>query len=233
MRAPFITFEGGDGVGKSTQVKALASHLQEYGVPVLTTREPGGSPAGDKLRTLLVTGDVGAWTPRAEALLMYAARSENLTHTINPARARGEIVLCDRFADSTMAYQGVAGALGPEFVSSLYDLIVGDDGPDLTIVLDLGEAGALERAKQRNAKKRDATLQKEERLEGRFEEKGLAYQKAVRAAFLQLADEEPARICVIDASGSAAVVAERVRMAVMPLIEIWTAQTNSGDSQDG
>lgn len=217
MRAPFITFEGGDGVGKSTQIKALAERLTEQGFSVCTTREPGGAPGADRLRTLLVSGDADAWSPISEALLMNAARAEHLRATINPARADGRIVLCDRFTDSTMAYQGIAGDVGAAAIANLYEIVVGSDGPDLTLILDLSEAEGLQRAAARG-----------DDAESRFESKGARYQAAVRAAFLQIADAAPERCRLIDASGSADVVAARIDAAIAPLVEAWAMHCDGG-----
>lgn len=184
-RGAFISFEGGDGAGKSTQIERLAAHLRKAGLDVVTTREPGGAPGAEQIRTLLVNGPPDRWTPLTEALLMYAARADHLARTINPARARGAIVLSDRFSDSTKAYQGEAGALGVDAVRTLNNLVVGADGPDLTIVLDAGEAG-LSRARHRGG-------------EDRFESKGAEYQRRVREAFAAIAAAEPERCALIRA----------------------------------
>jgi len=198
----FISFEGGDGVGKSTQIARLADHLGGEGRELVTTREPGGSPGGEAIRDLLVNGAPDRWTPMSEALMMYAARAEHLAKVINPARARGAIVLCDRFADSTMAYQGLAGALGVEKISALHDVVVGEDGPDLTFIFDLPADEALSRAAGRGDQA------------ARFEAKGGAFQKAVRAAFLQIAKGNPHRCVIIDASQSIDAIADEIRRAV-------------------
>lgn len=196
-RGPFISFEGGDGVGKSTQIALLAAHLRAAGHEVVTTREPGGSPGAEAVRALLVRGDADRWSPMAEALLVFAARADHLERTINPARARGAAVLTDRFADSTMAYQGAAGALGADAVATLAALVVGDDGPDLTIVLDAPVAHALARAEGRGG-------------DSRFESKGTAFQEKVRAAFLAIAARDPARCALVDATQPVEAVAAQV-----------------------
>ncbi|MEO1137611.1 MAG: dTMP kinase, partial [Pseudomonadota bacterium] len=128
----FISFEGGDGSGKSTQIRRLADTLKAEGREVVLTREPGGSDGAEAIRKLLLAGDADRWSPLSEALLMYAARNDHIERTIQPALARGAVVISDRFADSTMAYQGLAGELGEEAVSTLYNLVVGERGPDLT-----------------------------------------------------------------------------------------------------
>ena len=193
-RGPFISFEGGDGVGKSTQIARLAARLAAAGHEVTTTREPGGSPGAEAIRALLVKGDADRWSPLAEALLVFAARAGHLERTINPARARGAVVLSDRFADSTMAYQGVAGALGEEAVAALAALVVGADGPDLTIILDAPVARALARAEGRGG-------------DSRFESKGAAFQEKVREAFHAIAGREPGRCVLVDATQPADAVA--------------------------
>ncbi|WP_428409334.1 dTMP kinase [Hyphococcus sp.] len=198
----FISFEGGDGAGKSTQIKLLADAIRDAGREVVTTREPGGSPGAEAIRKLLLEGSADKWSPVTEALLMSAARADHLERIIQPALARGAVVITDRFADSTMAYQGLAGALGEKTVIALYDLVVGNRGPDLTLILDLPIEEGLKRA--------GATGGQEQR----FESKGAAYQEKVREAFLEIARREPDRCFVVDASGSAEKVAARIRNIV-------------------
>ncbi len=197
----FISFEGGDGVGKSTQIEKLASVLCAAGRDVVVTREPGGSTGAEAIRTLLVTGDKDRWSPETEALLMFAARRDHLEKTILPALERGAVVITDRFADSSMAYQGHAGGLGAQAVDALYDFVVGDNGPDLTIILDAPAKQALARASS-------------DRAETRFEEKGGAFQERVRQAFLDIAKEAPARCVVIDSRAPVDDVAAQVESAV-------------------
>lgn len=199
-RGAFISFEGGDGAGKSTQIERLAKRLRDKGLEVVTTREPGGSPGAEQIRALLVDGPPERWTPLTEALLMYAARADHLERTVNPARARGAIVLSDRFADSTMAYQGLAGDLGPERVRLLHDLVVGSDGPNLTLILDAGEAG-FQRATRRSG-------------EDRFEQKGAAYQRRVRDAFRSIAAAEPRRCALVSGDKDADTVSTEIAAIV-------------------
>ena len=149
MPARFITFEGGEGTGKSTHSKRLAERLRAAGHKVTLTREPGGSPAAELVRGLLVSGDTNRWSPEAEALLNYAARDSHLRETIRPALAAGEIVICDRFIDSTRAYQGYAGGCEMGFIDALERQIVGSDRPQLTLVFDLDVEQGLERAGHR------------------------------------------------------------------------------------
>ncbi len=190
-RGVFITFEGADGVGKSTQIRKLAEALRRAGAAVVETREPGGAPSAELIRDLLVRGPVDRWTPLSEALLMNAARAEHLEETIRPALARGDVVLSDRFADSTMAYQGVAGTLGEAAIRTLQDLVVRDDWPDLTLVLHSKSARGLASAKAR--------AEETVRGETRFEDRGDAYQEAVAEAFLEIARSAPERCILIDA----------------------------------
>ncbi|NWG72566.1 MAG: dTMP kinase [Parvularculaceae bacterium] len=200
-RGAFITFEGGDGVGKSTQMALLAERLRNAGHEVVTTREPGGSPGAEAIRELLVTGKPDRWSPLTEALLMYAARADHLQKTVNPARARGAVVLCDRFADSSMAYQGYAGGLGEGPVAALERLVVGTDGPSLTLILDAPAATGLARTSARGGAHR-------------FEAKGVDYHERVRRGFLKIAAAHPERCAVIDASRSVAAVAADVAAAM-------------------
>lgn len=193
----FISFEGGDGAGKTTQIKRLSAALEAAGRNVIATREPGGADGAEAIRTLLVEGDADRWSPLCEALLVYASRADHLERTILPALEDGSVVISDRFADSTMAYQGIAGALGEEAVTRLHELVVGPHDPDLTIILDLPSEEGLARAGARGGA-------------ARFEEKGADYQQRVREAFLTIAGAHPERCVVIDASGDADKVAALV-----------------------
>lgn len=198
----FISVEGGDGAGKSTQIKRLADYLRRRGMNVTVTREPGGSEGAEAIRALLVEGDADRWTPQSEALLMCAARADHLARLIRPALARGEIVITDRFADSTMAYQGLAGGLGEDAVRALHDIVVGDDDPDLTLVFDAPASVGLSRASGRALAGR------------RFESKGEAYLERVRAGFLKIARDNPRRCVVIDAAPDEDAVFKSVAAAV-------------------
>jgi dTMP kinase len=197
----FISFEGGDGAGKSTQIRLLAEALRVAGREVVITREPGGSPGAEAIRKLMLEGAADRWSPLTEALMMYAARADHLERTIEPALNRGAVVITDRFADSTMAYQGLAGALGEKAVASLHDLVVASREPSLTIILDLPVSEGLKRASASG-------------VEQRFESKGAAYHEKVRQAFLEIARRAPQRCAVVSAEGSADAVAARVRTAV-------------------
>lgn len=203
MTARFITFEGGEGSGKSTQLRRLAATLGARGIACVTTREPGGCPGAEEIRRLLVEGGVGRWQPMSEALLNYAARIEHATHTIRPALARGRWVLSDRFADSTMAYQGYGHGLGPDAIASLHKLALGDLRPDLTLIFDIPVEEGLARAKARGGN------------EDRYERMDKAFHERLRAGFLAIARAEPQRCEVIDALGDIETVANRVAAAAI------------------
>jgi dTMP kinase len=187
-RGRFITFEGGEGAGKSTQVKLLAEILRKRGLDLVTTREPGGSPTAEQIRRLLVEGDT-RWDPVTEALLHTAQRREHLVHTVRPGLERGAWVISDRFADSTTAYQGAGQGVTPEQLDQLYRLIAGDFQPDLTIILDLPVEEGLKRAAGRGGK------------EDRYERMGVAFHERIRAAYAEIAKRHPERCVVISALG--------------------------------
>jgi dTMP kinase len=202
----FLTFEGGEGVGKSTQIRYLAARLESSGVAVLVTREPGGAPGllaqASALRQLLVEGDPNAWSPESEALLNYAQRVEHVRRIIKPALSNGTWVLCDRFADSTMAYQGYGHRLGPDFVKKLHRLVLGSFAPDLTLVFDLPLEVGLKRALSRAG------------AETRFERMGLEFHKRLRQGFRAIARQNPKRCRLVDASGDETTVAKRIERLV-------------------
>ncbi len=202
----FITFEGGEGTGKSTQTRRLAGRLQSEGRDVVLTREPGGAPAAEDIRKLLVTGEPERWSVTAEALLNCAARDAHLSQTIRPALARGAVVVCDRFMDSTRAYQGIAGGLDLKLIDDLEAAVVGKTRPDLTLVFDLDPELGLARAKGRAG----------EGVEDRYEKKGLAFHQRLREAFLAIAAGDPERCVVIDTAASVDDVAAAVWTAVAP-----------------
>jgi dTMP kinase len=197
----FITLEGGEGGGKSTQARRLAETLRGRGMDVELTREPGGSPSAELLRPLLLTGDAARWSPMAETLLMFAGRDDHLRTVIRPALARGAVVICDRFADSTEAYQGAAGGTSAEFIALLRRTVVGADEPQLTLLFDLRVEEGLRRAGLRGG-------------EARFEGKGVAYHERLRAAFLEIARRDAGRCVVIDAARSEAAVYDDALAAV-------------------
>ncbi len=187
MQGRFITLEGGEGAGKSTQISRLAGALESAGVDVVRTREPGGSTGAEHIRALLVEGDVDRWQPMSEALLHFAARADHVDKVIRPALEAGKWVLCDRFADSTMAYQGYGHGLEPEVIHDLYQLVLGDFRPDLTIILDLDVTIGLERATERAGG------------EDRYERMDIDFHQRLRDGFLAIAKAEPERCAVIDA----------------------------------
>lgn len=201
-RGRFITFEGGEGAGKSTQMHRLADFLRARGLEIVQTREPGGSPGAEEIRALLVNGDGDRWTGLTEALLNFAARADHLARVIEPALKRGAWVLCDRFADSTMAYQGYAQGVGPETVRTLTDMVVGETRPDLTLILDLPVDVGLARATERGTG------------EDRYEKMGLAFHETLRQAFREIAENEPERCRLIDANADIDEVSKAVEAAV-------------------
>lgn len=205
-RGKFITFEGGDGAGKSTQISLLAEHLKREGIPVLTTREPGGSPGAEEIRTLLLTGDKNRWSAVSEALMFAAARHDHLRQVIRPALEKGQWVLCDRFSDSTMAYQGIAGGLDKTLIKDIDFFATEGFSPDLTIILDLPVAEGLKRSGARN--------HQDGSDEDRFEKKGEAFHEKLRQAFLEIARQNSERCFVVDAAGSEEAVAKKVWAAV-------------------
>ena len=205
IRGHFISLEGGEGVGKSTQLRALAGALRDRGIDVLVTREPGGSDGAESIRNLLLGGTEERWGLQSEALLFAAARADHVAKTIRPALERGQWVVSDRFVDSSLAYQGGAGGLGIETVRAINAFGIGGDFPDRTLILTL-EDGA-ERARARDADGSD-------RIGGRPDD----YHRKVEAAFHIIAAEEPERVKLIDASGSAEEVTQRLLDAVEDLL---------------
>jgi dTMP kinase len=199
----FITFEGGEGSGKSTQIARLEDRLRGQGLDVLHTREPGGSPQAEAIRAEIVTGDAHRWSPIAETLLINAARDSHLRETIRPALERGTIVLCDRFMDSTRAYQGIAGGVDLGLIAQLEKLVVGKTRPKLTVILDLDPDLGLARAKS---------------TENRFEQKGRDFHLQLRLAYHEIARAEPERCKIISALGSPDDVSAAVWKLVQPLL---------------
>jgi dTMP kinase len=203
----FITLEGGEGAGKSTQAALLADALRKAAIDTVVTREPGGAPGAEAIRKLLLDPAAG-WEPMSELLLFLAARRDHATRLIRPALARGAWVICDRFADSTMAYQGYAEGLGRETVEVGQRLALGDFAPDLTLILDLPVEEGLRRAKRRPGG------------ETRYERMDKEFHGRLREAFLDIARREPARCRVVDASGPVEAVQQRLRKAVAERFEI-------------
>ncbi len=204
-RGRFITFEGVEGAGKSTQVAALQDWLIDHGVPVRVTREPGGSPIAERIRAVLLDRANAGMAGDAELLLMFAARAEHLAKTIRPALETGAWVLCDRFTDATFAYQGGGRGVPRPRIALLEGLVQGDLRPDLTLLFDLPVTVGLNRARGRSAP-------------DRFEAETVAFFDAVRAEYLAIAGREPERVRVIDAEGAQAAVQHLVRAAIAPLL---------------
>lgn len=200
----FITFEGGEGAGKSTQIERLRHRLEARGIDVITTREPGGSPRAERIRQSLLSGEAKRFGPFAEALMFSAARMDHLHETIRPALERGAFVLCDRFADSTRAYQGVLGAVDKALIEELERAVVSETRPDLTFILDVPADVGLERASRRRGG------------EGadRFEAEDRSFHDRLRQAFLTIAEQEPERCVVIDADRDVDTVESEIWQAV-------------------
>lgn len=199
----FITLEGGDGSGKSTQAKLLVSFLEKQGKKVLLTREPGGAPGADEIRQLLLTGDPDRWDGAEETLLFYTARLNHLRLTVKPALEKGIWVISDRFADSTMAYQGYGKQLGPENIQKIHDVTVGSFEPDLTCILDLDVEIALNRTRGRSHD------------EDRFERMKIDFHQRMRHGFAEIAQKNSHRCVMIDASTAPDTIQTQLQHVVM------------------
>jgi len=206
--ARFITLEGGEGAGKSTQVKRLAAALEPRGIRCVTTREPGGAPGAEQIRKLLVEGEPGRWEPMTETLLLFAARADHIARTIKPALTKGHWVISDRFTDSTYAYQGAGRGLDRETIRRIEAVSIGDFKPDFTLVLDLPVEVGLARANARGPH------------ESRFEKFDGGFHERLRQAFLDIANRNAHRCAVIDASGSEEDVAAKIWAAVSARFEL-------------
>ena len=209
-KGKFISFEGGEGGGKSTQLKLLATALQESGIDVLETREPGGSPDAELIRTLLVEGETDRWDAQTETLLHFAARRDHLNKVILPALNKGQWVLTDRYADSTMAYQGYGHGVSKKAIHGFYQFIAGNKQPDLTIILDLSATEGLARADVRANEKASKIQQKEDR----YERMGLEFHSRLRDGFLDIARKNKKRCMVIDATKSIEEIQTNIRKLV-------------------
>jgi dTMP kinase len=199
-RGKFITFEGLDGTGKSTQMRKLAVALRETGYKVIETREPGGTPTGEKIRKVLLDSGTAGLDPLAEMALMFASRAQHIAEVIEPGLAAGSIVLCDRFTDSTEAYQGSGRKLGSAAVLELHRVLCGDLQPELTILLDSNPHASVNRARRRN--ERDSKSSTRGHDENRFEGETRAFFGRVREGFTAIAKREPGRVVVVDARGT-------------------------------
>ncbi len=196
--ARFITLEGGEGAGKSTQARHLVEALKAHGIDAIQTREPGGSPGAEQIRNLIVTGEPGRWDGLTETLLVFAARADHVAHTIKPALATGKWVVCDRFTDSTYAYQGVGRGLARETIRRMEALVLHEFRPDLTLILDVPVDVGIARTHQRVAH------------ENRFEKFDTEFHERLRKAFLDIAKRAPDRCAVIDAAQGPNAVAQAI-----------------------
>ncbi|HEX2753059.1 MAG TPA: dTMP kinase [Alphaproteobacteria bacterium] len=192
----FITLEGGDGTGKSTQIRMLAAALAAAGVDTVTTREPGGTPQAERIRNLLLQRDSGSFDPLTEAMLMFSARREHLVNKIWPEMKKGKWVISDRFADSTRAFQGYGMGLDEDLIEKLYALVAGDFQPDLTFIFDIDPEAGLARSLNQKGQTQNAT----ESTEDRYERMGLAFHNRLRDGFLAIAKQYPDRCVIIDAA---------------------------------
>lgn len=197
----FITFEGGEGAGKTTQIMLLAQRLSKQGLDVVVTREPGGTPGAEAIRSLILAGAVNAFGPLTETLLFFAARRDHIEKTIRPALDRGAAVLCDRFTDSTRAYQGALGAVDAETLDALENIVQTGLKPDATVLIDIPPDEGLRRAAARRGA--DAGLD-------RFEAESIAFHDRVRSAFLDIAAKEPRRVMVVGGALDAAALAHLI-----------------------
>ena len=207
-RGLFISFEGGEGCGKTTQIQNLSNIIESIMLtPFVVTREPGGAPSAELIRGLLVNGDAEKWRPATEGLLMSAARHEHVEQIIRPALAQNKLVMSDRFVDSTIVYQGIVGGVARNDIDAMNHIACGDIYPDVTIILDIDSQIGLARAKSRGAG------------EDRFEAKGLAYHEKVRAGFLDIAADDPSRCVVINANRTPDDIAGDIWQVVRPHLQ--------------
>lgn len=202
----FITFEGGEGAGKSTQIKHLSAALSDAGVEHILTREPGGAPGAEDIRKLLVEGETGRWDAVSETLLHSAARRDHLIHTVQPALAAGQWVVSDRFADSTLAYQGCGHGLPAEAIEALYEMVADGLRPDLTLILDVDVEAGLGRAKERAGAAASA--------EDRYERMDADFHQRLRDGFLEIAAKNPDRCVLLDGTADVETIAQDVRRIV-------------------
>jgi dTMP kinase len=217
-RGKFITFEGLDGTGKSTQIEKLAKALRARGVSVVVTREPGGTPTGEKIRHVILDSATTGLAPMAEMALMFASRAQHIHEVIAPAMAQGKVVLCDRFTDSTEAYQGSGRKLGSKAVLELHRILCDDLQPDLTILMDSDVATSVERARRRNLKStKNGRAQKDE---NRFEQESRAFFTRVRHGYLAIAKRESDRMAVINARGTPSQTHARILEVVLPKLRL-------------
>jgi dTMP kinase len=220
MRGRFITFEGGEGTGKSTHAAMLAERLKSFGIRVQLTREPGGSPGAEIMRHILLSGVARPLGADVEAVLFAAARDDHLATLIRPALEKGRWVVCDRFADSTRVYQGAAGRVDPKIIRAMERVVVGDTKPDLTLILDVPAKEGMRRATERRG---ECTVD-------RFEAEALAFHEKLRDGFLTLAANEPDRCVLIDATLSKEEVGEQIWRVVTKKLDPATAPIEFEDA---
>ncbi len=225
MSGRFITFEGGEGAGKSTQIARLSRRLADRGIEAVTTREPGGSPKAERIRQRVLAGAAKPFGPLAEALLFSAARIDHLTETIRPALERGAFVLCDRFSDSTRAYQGALGDIDSNLISALEEATISDTRPDLTFILDVPAAPGLARAAER---RRNAGQGAD-----RFEREDAGFHERLRDAFLDIARREPGRCIVIEGNRDPDLVEADIWNSVAERLLAGTATVMEASPADG
>lgn len=217
-RGKFITFEGLDGTGKSTQMRKLAAALREGGHKVVETREPGGTATGEKIRKVLLDSGTAGLDPLAEMALMFASRAQHIAEVIEPGLAGGAVVLCDRFTDSTEAYQGSGRRLGSAAVRELHRVLCGDLQPDLTLLLDSNPHTSVSRARRRN--KRDSKNASRGHDENRFESETRAFFGRVRDGYVAIAKREPGRVVMVDARGTPGQTHARIREVVQRKLKL-------------
>ena len=216
-RGKFITFEGLDGSGKSTQIEKLARSLRAHGIPVTVTREPGGTGTGEKIREVILHSATAGLSPMAEMALMFASRAQHIQEIIQPALSEGRVVLCDRYTDSTEAYQGGGRKIGSKPVLQLHETLCGGLDPDLTIILDNDVAYSVERARRRNRRQNNSRSHKDE---NRFEQENRAFFGRVRQAYLGIAQREPQRVHVVNARGTPAETHEKIMDLIKKKLKI-------------
>jgi dTMP kinase len=217
-RGKFITFEGLDGTGKSTQMRRLAAELRAAGHKVIETREPGGTPTAEKIRKILLDSGTAGLAPLAEMALMFASRAQHIAEVIDPGLAAGNIVLCDRFTDSTEAYQGAGRKLGSDAVRELHRVLCGNLQPDLTILLDSNPHASVSRARRRN--KRASKTASRSHDENRFEQETRAFFGRVRDGYAALAKREPGRVVMVDARGTPGQTHQKIREVVQKKLKL-------------
>ena len=212
--ARFVTFEGGEGSGKSTQAQLLADRLRAVGLDVLLTREPGGSPFAEQVRGLILDPATAPHSALSEALLFYAARADHLDKTIRPALAAGRWVICDRFSNSTRVYQSIAGGVDPAVVEVLENLVVTPTTPDLTFIIDLAAESGLARAEKRRQANTTTRIQPDA-----FEKRDIVFHERLRAGYLAIAKAEPKRCALLDGTAAVDTIAAAIWAHVQPLLQ--------------